>query len=174
MYCDYKQQYPKCSFKETSLKDAVRKTLKELNTGNSNEKSSERACLQKDTVLQQLKLTDSHAKRNILAQRQAILSSASSVPLVPSPKEQNGPDKDVELARPSKAQALELQAKSIASFCCNYEKSTAARDTYLKRKTEQLERKAKRARLAELKEAKALGLIGEQQFEAEARKLLNV
>jgi hypothetical protein len=165
--------YPKCNFKESSLKDAVRKTLKELKTGTSNEAGSEKACLQKETVLQQLKLTDGHAKRNILAQRQAIISAASNS--TPSKRKQTDEaDIDVEKQRPSKAQTLEMQAKTIATLSYNFERSTNAREAYLKRKTELLERKAKRGRLSDLKEAKALGLISQEQFEAEARRLLNL
>ena len=70
-----------------------------------------------------------------ISQRQAILSSAVST--APSQPRSNKPDDsatDPEMQRPTKAQALELQVKSIVALTQNFEKSSGARELYLKKK----------------------------------------
>jgi hypothetical protein len=61
VYKDYLEVYPLSSFKENNLKDRVRHTLTELDTGTSNEKRSSTAVLQSEEVLKRLPLTESHA-----------------------------------------------------------------------------------------------------------------
>jgi len=162
----------------------VRKALKELKTGTSNENGSEKAVLQKDSVLQQLKMTNGHAKRNILVQRQDIVSSlVRSKPAAQMenlPEQKKAEDDDTP-QRTTKAQALELQAKSIASMSDNFAKSSKSRSLYMEKKLElfelekaRIERQAKRAKLSDLKEAKSLGLITDEQFASEGRRLLNL
>lgn len=158
--------------------------MKDLKTGTSNESGSEKAVLQKDSVLQQLKMTDGHAKRNILIHRQEIVSSlCRSKPASPEkavPEERKNDDCETP-QRTTKAQALDLQARSIASMSDNFAKSSKSRSQYLDKKLEllesekaHLERKAKRAKLADLKEAKNLGLITDEEFASKARSLLNL
>ena len=187
MYSDYQKEFPDCQFKQPSLKDSVRKALRELKTGNSNEAGSEKAVLQKDSVLQQLKMTDGHAKRNILQQREKIISNFSTgnrnavCDLSSSQEEAQSDEKTSGCQRATKAQTLELQAKSIASMSENFAFSSRSRSDYLEKKLEildyqklQMERKLKRARLSDLKEAKSLGLVTEEEFASEARKCLNL
>jgi hypothetical protein len=71
----------------------------------------------------------------------------------------------------SRATALETQAKSSAAISETNSKSSAARSSYFERKVEQLERRAKRARLSDLKEVKTLGLISDQKFASQAQSL---
>ena len=51
VYSDYIKIYPNSTFKETTLKERIRETLTELDTGNSNSKRSNTAVLQSQEVL---------------------------------------------------------------------------------------------------------------------------
>ena len=73
MYADYLEEYPNSAFKENNLKERVRETLNELNTGTSNEQGTGRAALQSNEVLKKLKLTNGHASRNVLQHRSNII-----------------------------------------------------------------------------------------------------
>ena len=78
VYEQFLREHPGSKFVEDTLKDRLRKTLKELKTGTSNEEGSEKAVLQVDDVLTRLRGTDSHATRNILKIRQTTVDQSSS------------------------------------------------------------------------------------------------
>ena len=84
VYDQFLREHPGSKFAEETLKDRLRETLKELKTGTSNEKGSNRAILQADDVLTRLRNTDSHATRNILRLRQSMLDQASGAATSPS------------------------------------------------------------------------------------------
>jgi hypothetical protein len=56
VYKDYKKQFPNYEFQFESLKDRLRKCLKELKIGTSNEQGKERVALQFDHVTPRLSL----------------------------------------------------------------------------------------------------------------------
>jgi uncharacterized protein YifE (UPF0438 family) len=74
MYKDYLEQYPDSSFKESNLKERVRETLNELETGNSNPKRTSSVALQSADVLKKIRLTNGHASRNVLKYREKLMN----------------------------------------------------------------------------------------------------
>jgi hypothetical protein len=79
VYKDYKKQFPNYEFQFESLKDRLRKCLKELKIGTSNEQGKERVALQFDHVLAQLKTIDGHASRNVLERHQSMIEGTSNL-----------------------------------------------------------------------------------------------
>ena len=77
VFKEYKEHYSNSPFVEETLKDRLRETLKEIKTGTSNDDNSNKATLQCDEVLEQLKCTDGHAARNVLKRRQSIIDRCS-------------------------------------------------------------------------------------------------
>lgn len=76
-YATYLEAHPNSVFRQESLKDRLRDTLKELETGNSNAKNAEKAALQSHSVMASLRCTDGHARRNVLRKRATILQSTA-------------------------------------------------------------------------------------------------
>ena len=79
----------------------MRKALKELKTGTSNENGSEKAVLQKKILVQRQDIVSSLVRSKPAAQMENL------------PEQKKAEDDDTP-QRTTKAQALELQAKSIA------------------------------------------------------------
>ena len=77
MYADFIKEYPNNTWKEDSLKERLRCALAELKTGTSNEENADKAILQPADFLEQLRVTDGHAKRNTLKRRQSIIDQMS-------------------------------------------------------------------------------------------------
>jgi hypothetical protein len=77
VFKEYKEHYTNSPFVEETLKARLRETLKEIKTGTSNDDNSNKATLQCDEVLEQLKCTDGHAARNVLKRRQSIIDRCS-------------------------------------------------------------------------------------------------
>jgi hypothetical protein len=65
---DYNKYFPDSIFTEDALNFRVREELAQLSTGTSNQ-GNERAELQAGHILEQLKMTNSHAKRNVIRHR---------------------------------------------------------------------------------------------------------
>jgi hypothetical protein len=60
------KQFPTSTFTKETLQDQLKETLKELKTGNSNQKGSEFSLTRDKEIMQQLKETTRHARRNVL------------------------------------------------------------------------------------------------------------
>jgi len=63
---NYKKQFPNFEFHPKSLKDKLKECLKELKTNTSNKQDTEKATLQSNHVLTQLKKTNGHVLKNKL------------------------------------------------------------------------------------------------------------
>lgn len=107
VYLEYQKVYPVSPFQEETLKERLRESLKELETGTSNEKNSETVTLQSTSVLERLRFTTGHAKRNVLQRRQSIMDCTPIVHLITppgSPEEEIGdaiPDETIPVAATS-------------------------------------------------------------------------
>ena len=66
MISDFKENYPDYSFNEDHLKQRVKSTLKDLNTGTSNKAEGDKAALQSDEFLKKVQETKTFAQRNVL------------------------------------------------------------------------------------------------------------
>ena len=163
MYVDYLEVYPDSILAEKTLKDRVRETLGELDTGTSNTKRSNVAVLQSDEVLKKIRLTDGHASRNVLSHRSSIIAGKPSFVSPPS-----SPGFDLNFTRPTKtknqtkAGLLAEQVESIGKICATLSGSSAKRDALL----------AVKIRTAEMKELKLLSDLGEISEEEMKRKVL--
>ena len=78
LFKEYKDHYTNFLFVKEILKDRLRETLKKIKTCTSNEDNSNKAILQCDEVLEQLKCTDGHAAQNVLKRRQFVIDYCSS------------------------------------------------------------------------------------------------
>ena len=72
VYADFIKEYPNSTWKEESLKERLKCALAELKTGTSNEENADKAVLQLANFLEQLKVTNGHAKRNTLKRRHPL------------------------------------------------------------------------------------------------------
>ena len=77
MISDFKENYPDYSFNEDHLKQRVKSTLKDLNTGTSNKAEGDKAALQSDEFLKKVQETKTFAQRNVL--KRGLLSSNRSL-----------------------------------------------------------------------------------------------
>ena len=77
MIADFKKKYPECSFNEDHLKNRVKSTLKDLNTGTSNKSEGEKASLQSDDFLKKVQESKTFAQRNVLNKRLKLIESKS-------------------------------------------------------------------------------------------------
>jgi hypothetical protein len=180
IYEDYKNTFPKSPFAEETLKFRVRDELSQLKTGTANQGNG-CAELQAEGVLDQLKPTNNHAKRNIIQQRQLILSEklklspgfpeqSASTAIAPSQSTHSRLAECTETAKAgggvkSKAKLLAEQSTAIIDMAADFKATVESRKPYL-------EAKMLRIKLANLKELKDLGIIDEEEFKIEARKLI--
>ncbi|KAL3700925.1 hypothetical protein R1sor_018947 [Riccia sorocarpa] len=191
VYQDFLLAYPDATFAEESLKVRLREEL--TNEGNG------KAELQSEEVLRQLKMTDGHARRNVLSERSAILSGTSNMSLPAertissfeastkkrksltnvekhttasvtskigeesnSVSEKNPMEK---LKVPeSKARLLGKQSDAISRMSVDF--ASIAKD-----KTEYMAAKLFRVKLANLEKLKSIGVLNDEQFRVEAKKL---
>ncbi|KAG9400820.1 hypothetical protein AC1031_010258 [Aphanomyces cochlioides] len=73
IYNEYRAAHPDSPFSQETLKMRLRGELSALSTGTSDE-SNGKAVSQPDQVLVELKMTNNHAKRNVLHERSKILA----------------------------------------------------------------------------------------------------
>lgn len=198
-YASYLHVYPASVFKQESLKDKLRDSLKELATGNSNELNAEKVAVQCNIVMSRLKCTDGHAKRNVLRARQKIVETVNlgsdsdgseSDPIeVPSPISNTPVMSNQTPATPqyqqksskgsmkenhpvTKAQMLQRQTTSIERLCTYYQQSTAKREALVEFKLQGNNEKHKRHRLANLKAAHEMGVIDDVELKVCVKELL--
>ena len=70
-----KEKYPECGFNEDHLKNRVKSTLRDLNTGTSNKSEGEMATLQGDDFLNRVQESKTFAQRNVLSKRLKLIES---------------------------------------------------------------------------------------------------
>ncbi len=73
VYLDYQKKYSNSLNVEETLKDELCDTLKELKTGNYNEKGLDNVTFQCDDMLGHLKVIDVHASKNVVKRRQNMM-----------------------------------------------------------------------------------------------------
>jgi hypothetical protein len=177
---DYKNTFPNSPFAEETLKFRVRDELSQLKTGTANQGNG-CAELQAEGVLDQLKMTNNHAKQNIIQQRQLILSEilklssgfpeqSASTAAAPSQATRSRLVECTEIAKAgggvkSKAKLLDEQSTAIMNIAADFKATVESRKPHL-------EAKMLRIKLANLKELKELVIIDEEEFKIEARKLI--
>lgn len=77
VYEDYKEQSPDSSFKEDSLKDHLRDSLKYMKCGVNNPEEGDAAVIQDKDLMKKLMNTDSWKARNVLKLRSDLMSGKS-------------------------------------------------------------------------------------------------
>ena len=181
MYEQFLREHPGSKFAEDPHKDRLRETLKELKTGTSNEDGFEKAILQADDVLTRLKRTNSHATCNILKLRQTMVDQSSSGGNPPTLGQvQDGSRGPCSLSPssgqklPMKAELLASQSKSMSSIARTMEARTEGNGVLLVVKMDIQVEKRKAAQIANVKCAKELGAITEDEFKAQVRAVLGL
>jgi superfamily II DNA helicase RecQ len=167
VYEDYKRTFPDSVFTEDGLKVRVPEELAQLTTGTSNQ-GNERAELQAADVLEQLKATNNHAKRNVIRHRELIMSerinTASPAAAQTHPAGGSGNSSSVAAVK-TKASILAEQSSAIVDMAADFKTTVQSRKPYL-------EAKMVRMRLANLKELRNLGVIDDEELKEEAKKLI--
>ena len=172
VYKEFIGVYPNSNFSEETLKKKVADELKSAKTGTSN-MGDGKATLQQDSVLEQLKLTPGHAKRNVLKHRAAVIAGESSN-FVPrpsgefsagSPKAPKSRDAEKGGAFATKSQMLSLQSSSIQKISFEIaelrkEKANLNKEKLLKAKLENFEKLLQ------------LGLISKEQMQTDLKEFL--
>jgi hypothetical protein len=165
--------------KEDTLKDRVRETLSELDTGTSNEKRSSVATLQSVEVMKKLRLTDGHASRNVLSHRNKLIlgkpsflstpeSSTESTNVAPPEPLEQVP---VPAKRSTKFDVLADQRDTMKHIAAAIKEATETKVALVQDKRLLLAAKITASKLLELKEMRAIGIINEEDFLAEVRIL---
>jgi hypothetical protein len=144
------------------LKRHIRTEKLGLKTGDSDDASG-KVSLQPSDMLDIIKAGNPHAKRNVLARQELIMSSVlasnkeNAEPVATSPS----PSKKIK----TKAQTLSEQASSISKISDRYEESTKAQQALIKHQTDLVQPE-------KLKQALNLGLLMKEQFDRKARAIL--
>lgn len=200
VYQEYLQVYPNSTIGEKTLKERLRETLSELDTGTSNEKRSNTAVPQSEEVLKRIKLTDGHASRNVLIHRtNRIVGKPTFLSPPPSPEtmSQHAQEFDPSSAAPqsgvnhpkissepvkkpvSKMAMLEMQVNSIASIGGTLAESAAKRNAMIELKAtsaskrdQLMDIKIRREQLLELKQLLDMGLITNEEMKEKAAQLM--
>ena len=178
VYEEYLEAYPDSTLAEKTLKERLRETLSELDTGTSNEKRSSVAVLQSEEMLKRIRLTNGHASRNVLTHRaNLILGKPSFLSEQSSPGEKSravcSAPKDAAPTKPvSKAAMLDKQVNAITSIGQSLAESSSQRSAALAKLDALTEVKIRREKLKELKELKEMGIITEQEMREKASVLL--
>lgn len=157
IYADYKKEFPGCSLSEEQLKFHIRNEKKDLQTGDADDKLG-KIVLQPSDLLEKIKQTDGHAKRNVIAKQENFIAKLDS-----------NSDSGLKSKKPSvqrtKAQMFDQQATSIAALSSNIERMRKSQEELMKAR-------ADLARLDKLKDALNLGLIDQAEFNKRAAALL--
>ena len=129
-----------------------------------------KASVQRESVLEQLKLTPGHAKRNVLKQRAAIIAGEGGI-AVPISKEEMQPvslkskEIDQKASVTTKSQMLSIQSSSI-------QKISVEIGELRKEKLGCFKEKLLRAKLDNFEKLQQLGLITKDQMQAEIKTFL--
>ena len=118
------------------MKEQLRCALAELKTGTSNEENADKAVLQPANFLEQLKVTNGHAKKNTLKRRQSIVDHMSpSLSVGDSTAVKESSMESVERKR-TKTNILAEIAEGITSLANTYAKGEEHRDSLILLKME--------------------------------------
>lgn len=156
---------------EPNLKERVREALEELKTGTSNSEGTGKAELQSGDVLSKLKLTDGHAKRNILSHRRALIA-VNEVPRQESSRvhdtsSNDNPSLNQLLPKKTKAAVLDEQSSAIVAMSKSMQKSTHDRSRLI-------DAKIRKEQLSTLKDMKDYWVISEEEFHQKVRSIFDL
>ena len=173
VYKDFCGAYPNAQFSEETLKKKVSEELKSAKTGTSNN-GDNKAVLQSESVLEQLKLTPGHAKRNVLKHRAAIIAgesgnlvpkSSEERPEIVSPKTPKTSCAEKGGTFKTKSQMLSVQSSSI-------QKISIEIGELRKEKTSLNKEKLLKAKLENFEKLLQLGLITKEEMQADLKVFL--
>jgi hypothetical protein len=166
VFQDYTKVFPECAFKKVNLKARMREALQQLDTGNSNEKGSNKAALQSDDVLQRLKLMDDHSKRNFIALRDKIISGDPSLMVVRGSRSPFSPRQvcAVEIQGPNATGTV-----SRHRWRWSHTGSASNRARLIEMRLKQGSLELRRQEISQLKE---MGMATDEEFKAEVLCLL--
>ena len=134
---------------------------KNLETGDSDDKSG-KIVLQPEDVVDILKRSDNHAKRNIIAKQEQLVTELSTSQSAAEPKASKVNQKT---PTRTKAQMLDEQSSSITKISSTFDVITQSQNDLLKAQ-------ADLAKVDKLKQALSLGLIDQEAFNSNSSKLL--
>ncbi|CAK4679869.1 hypothetical protein LEN26_017712 [Aphanomyces euteiches] len=158
VYDEYTTAYPNSPFTQETLKMRLRGELSALNTGNSNVGDG-KACLQSDEVLAELKMTNGHAKRNVLIERSNIINGEPGVTI---PQKSTYQKQDpASKQKPTKVEMLQQQVESLNVLADAFRKQQEDGKQYN-------EAKLTKVKLENLKTLKAMGVLTEDEFKQKA------
>jgi len=143
------------------LKHHIRQEKKNLETGDSDDKSG-KIVLQPEDVVDILKRSDNHAKRNIIAKQEQLVTELSTSQSASEPKASKVNQKT---PTRTKAQMLDEQSSSITKISSTFDVISQSQNDLLKAQ-------ADLAKVDKLKQALSLGLIDQEAFNSKASKLL--
>ena len=164
IYKDFTELHQDTGITEETLKIRVREELTSLKTGTSNE-NEKKAELQAESVLERLKMTPGHAKRNILKERIAIISGKPNIS-VPSGDSDLVSPKTARTVNPTKAQLLAVQSSAIERIATvisglRQDRKESTKDKQLQTKLNNLERLVK------------LGIMTTDEMKANVKKYIS-
>lgn len=165
MIIDFNQSYPSCHFNEEHLKQRVKATLKELNTGTSNAKEGEKAALQSDEFIQKVKESKNFAQRNIINKRMKLIESKSDAQLPDSRQAEKSAELPGDELKPaeqkiSKMALLQQQVASVKDIADEFKTATKAI--------------ADRSGMEQVNLAFQLGVISKEDMQAKIRSIMNL
>jgi hypothetical protein len=142
VYATYQAAYADCQLDQETLKASVRETIEALDTGNSNEKRGP-ATLQSEVLLKQIKATNAHASRNLIALRQDLVQANTSVDSFTAPSSGGGDrawmqpiaNSVPEGATTTKGKLLRSQIEFLENISKDFADSTRNQEAYLSVKT---------------------------------------
>ena len=190
VYRQFLREHPGSKFAEDTLKDRLRKTLKELKTGTSNKEGSEKVVLQVRNILIRLRSTISHATRNILKLWQTMVDQFLSGGNPPTPGQVQDdslhpqslggarshcfPSPSLAQKLPTKAKFLASQSKSMSSIAWSMEARTERKEELLFIKMDIKMEKGKAVRIANLEHTRDLVATTEAEFKSQVRAILGL
>ncbi|CAM6100772.1 unnamed protein product [Calypogeia fissa] len=186
VYAHYKTVFPTSPFQEETLKDRLRETLKEMKARGKlkieSAAAAEVATLQSEEELVRSKPTDEPATtRNVLKRSHSLMdgtiapvastSSASSTDASDADPPALGPTSPPVSSNEklkSEVQTAQPQASSLALMEKQFQESASAKQNAL------LDAKLDRQNIANLKSARDVGVITEEEFKQRVRKILKL
>jgi hypothetical protein len=167
MYEEYKEAHPASVFDQETLKGRVQETLKQLQTGTSNNKG-EPTTLQSSEFFKRIKATDGHATRSVISIRHKIVKNTESSGYPPTGSVSNGSGSVVDLDPVrSKSACLQLQTASIEKMSKDFAASVSNQKEFI---TE----KRVGAKLQILKLLMYSGVLSHEEFSKHARDVAGI
>lgn len=184
VYSQYKRIFPNSKFQQESLKDRLREMIKEKKTENSAQLGTEKAVSQSEEVLIHLKSPDEYANGNDPRSRRFLIeeiptalgsvanpsSSRSDVPPTWLPNALLASQEKQMV----KVQMLQQKVPSTASLTTQFQDSSQKQDALLSAELAISLEKLNKHKIANLKSARDLGVISEEEFKEKVKTLLNL